>query len=164
MNSQDNGIELRSERARNVIGQIPPTIVRTGIVSIVLVFIFLIAGAAIIPFQPQIKVSAMLKGTPNSFSGEVLLPKGSISICSQQLAVRVSPYNTNLNLSGTIILNQRRLVVNPQGAFWSFPISINAPDYSLDTLVFKGNINATISIELPKTTLLRWAITNLRSK
>lgn len=43
-------IELRSEKVRNIIGSVPPTLVRWGIVVIALILIMLILAISLIPY------------------------------------------------------------------------------------------------------------------
>lgn len=43
-------IELRSEKARQLIGEIPPSLVRWGIAIIAIVFIALIAAVCLLPY------------------------------------------------------------------------------------------------------------------
>lgn len=43
----DNNIELRSEKVRNLIGQMPPYLVRWGNTILVIIFIILLLGAAL---------------------------------------------------------------------------------------------------------------------
>lgn len=47
---QNEKIELRSEKVRQLIGQIPPSLVRWGIAIIAIVFIALIAAVCLLPY------------------------------------------------------------------------------------------------------------------
>lgn len=44
-----NNIELRSEKVRNIIGKVPPEIIRTGIGDITVILLILILAAFFIP-------------------------------------------------------------------------------------------------------------------
>lgn len=46
----DNKIELRSEKVRKLIGDIPPSLVRWGIVIIVTIIIGLLAAVCFLPY------------------------------------------------------------------------------------------------------------------
>lgn len=59
MAQQDN-IELRSEKVRNIIGQIPPRIIRIGISVMFVIFISLIAGAYFFKFDYTIIADSTL--------------------------------------------------------------------------------------------------------
>ncbi|MDE6009114.1 MAG: hypothetical protein K2G90_07900 [Muribaculaceae bacterium] len=48
-NTRDN-IELRSEKVRQLIGEIPPSLVGWGIAIIAIIFIALIAAACLLPY------------------------------------------------------------------------------------------------------------------
>lgn len=47
---QNEKIELRSEKVRQLIGEIPPSLVRWGIAIIAIVFIALIAAVCLLPY------------------------------------------------------------------------------------------------------------------
>lgn len=49
-NTPHDRIELRSEKVRRLIGEIPPSLVRWGIAVIVIVFIALIAAVSLLPY------------------------------------------------------------------------------------------------------------------
>lgn len=51
-------IELRSEKVRNIIGRIPPMLIRTGIGFISILLIALFVAAWFIPYPESIKVQA----------------------------------------------------------------------------------------------------------
>jgi len=59
MENKDN-IELRSEKVRNIIGQIPPKIIRIGTAIFFSIFCFLLLGAYFFQFEPSIKTTALL--------------------------------------------------------------------------------------------------------
>lgn len=46
----DNNAELRSEKVRQLLGEIPPALVRWGIAVIAIVFIALIAAICLLPY------------------------------------------------------------------------------------------------------------------
>ena len=54
MEKEKKQIELRSEKVRNIIGQVPPTLLRYGISIIGLAICVLVSISAIIPYQPSI--------------------------------------------------------------------------------------------------------------
>lgn len=49
---QNRQIEIRSEKVRNIIGQVPPVLLRYGISAITFSLLILIFIASIIPYQP----------------------------------------------------------------------------------------------------------------
>ena len=50
MDSFDNNTELRSEKVRNLLGEIPPSLVRWGTGIIVAIFLLLILAVCLIPY------------------------------------------------------------------------------------------------------------------
>ncbi len=62
---QNRQIEIRSEKVRNIIGQIPPILLRYGIAVIALSLLILIFIAYIIPFQPTIDTTITVTETPD---------------------------------------------------------------------------------------------------
>ena len=53
---QEKKIELRSEKVRNIIGRMPPVLVRYGTVMIVAALLVLMGIAAFVPYQPKISI------------------------------------------------------------------------------------------------------------
>lgn len=49
-NNTNNKIELRSEKVRKLIGEIPPSLVRWGTAIIAIVFIALLAAVCLLPY------------------------------------------------------------------------------------------------------------------
>ena len=47
---QEDNIELRSEKVRNLIGEIPPSLVRWGTAVIVLIFLLLLTALCFLPY------------------------------------------------------------------------------------------------------------------
>ncbi len=49
-NNTKNKIELRSEKVRKLIGEVPPSLVRWGTIIIVIVFLILLAAVCFLPY------------------------------------------------------------------------------------------------------------------
>lgn len=47
---KDSNIELRSEKVRNLLGEIPPALVRWGTVIIVAIFLILLLAVCFVPY------------------------------------------------------------------------------------------------------------------
>jgi hypothetical protein len=61
MKEQTQQIELRSEKVRKIIGQVPPVMLRYGILIIGLALCVLVGVTAIIPYQPVIHSNLEIK-------------------------------------------------------------------------------------------------------
>lgn len=71
-----NNIELRSEKVRNIIGKVPPEIIRTGIGDITVILLILILAAFFVPYPESIKGTATVTGidVTGCIHAEVLIP------------------------------------------------------------------------------------------
>lgn len=56
METNNRQIELRSEKVRNIIGQVPPVLLRYGIMIIGAALLILVVVSALIPHQPSIDI------------------------------------------------------------------------------------------------------------
>lgn len=63
MEKEKKQIELRSEKVRNIIGQVPPALLRYGISIIGLAICALIGISAFIPYQPTIETTVTITQT-----------------------------------------------------------------------------------------------------
>lgn len=50
MNNKNSNMELRSEKVRNLLGEIPPVLVRWGTVIIVAIFLILLLVVCFVPY------------------------------------------------------------------------------------------------------------------
>lgn len=65
METNNRQIELRSEKVRNIIGQVPPVLLRYGIMIIGCAILVLIGVSAFIPYQPGIDVEITVTQSDN---------------------------------------------------------------------------------------------------
>jgi hypothetical protein len=66
MTEQKKNIELRSEKVRSIIGQVPSVLLRYGMALIGLVLLLLVGIAAFIPYQESLPISVEVETSPNS--------------------------------------------------------------------------------------------------
>ena len=78
MDEKDN-IELRSEKVRNLIGQIPPVIIRAGISVIFFIILILLIGSWFFKFEYSIKTTATINQNTNSLIIKLTIPANEIS-------------------------------------------------------------------------------------
>ena len=67
----DNKIELRSEKVRHIIGEIPSRIVRYGITIITIVILGLLIGAYFIPYPETISAKVHMI---SAYQGTIAVP------------------------------------------------------------------------------------------
>lgn len=78
MDEKDN-IELRSEKVRNLIGQIPPVIIRTGISVIFIIILVLLIGSWFFKFEYTIKTIATINQYNDRLIIDLKIPANEIS-------------------------------------------------------------------------------------
>ncbi len=78
MSENNKNIELRSEKVRNIIGQIPSFIVRMGIAVIFVVLLALLAGAYFFRFDHTIEVPATLYSENNQIHYTLEIPQSNM--------------------------------------------------------------------------------------
>jgi len=78
LDEKDN-IELRSEKVRNLIGQIPPIIIRAGISVIFIIILVLLIGSWFFKFEYTIKTTATIDQINDSLIIQLKIPANEIS-------------------------------------------------------------------------------------
>ena len=91
----DSKIELRSEKVRHIIGEIPSGIVRYGITIITIVILVLLVGAYFIPYPETI--SARIEMT-NRQQGTVDIPYKYVNTVKKgkNVSIELEGYNTEM--------------------------------------------------------------------
>ena len=91
----DNKIELRSEKIRHIIGEIPSRIVRYGITIITIVLLVLLVGAYFIPYPETI--SARIEMT-NRQQGTVDIPYKYVNTVKKgkNVSIELEGYDTEM--------------------------------------------------------------------
>ena len=82
----DNKIELRSEKVKHIIGEIPSGIVRYGITIITIVILGLLVGAYFIPYPET--VSAKVQMT-NARQGTIDIPYKYVNTITRGMTVNI---------------------------------------------------------------------------
>jgi uncharacterized protein YsxB (DUF464 family) len=79
MVDQKDNIELRSEKVRNLIGQIPPVIVRAGISVIFVITLLLLIGSCYFKYEYNIKTIATVSQNTEYLIIELKIPANEMS-------------------------------------------------------------------------------------
>ena len=95
-----DNIELRSEKARNIIGRIPPRIVRSGIAVLSIVFLILLVSSYFFPYTETISAPVrIIQATkePQSYYGVITVPISlqSRTETGQQTVLEIEGYSKN---------------------------------------------------------------------
>lgn len=85
-----DNIELRSEKVRNIIGKVPPSIIRTGITVISLILLLLLSGAFFVPYPESIKASAgVTEADGTDIQIELFIPYRYVAKIKKGMAVEI---------------------------------------------------------------------------
>lgn len=82
----DNKIELRSEKVRHIIGDIPPRIVRYGITIITIVILGLLVGAYFIPYPEAISAKVQMT---NAHQGAIIIPYKYVNTIARGMTANI---------------------------------------------------------------------------
>jgi len=114
--NNDDKIELRSEKIRNIVGKIPPALLRKGIAIITLIIIILIIAAYFIPYPEKLSFPVELQSTPQCEvikapeTGFIIIEKQTDTVCRQQtIAFIRTNNNSTINIES---LSNGRLLNN----------------------------------------------------
>ena len=82
----DDKIELRSEKVRHIIGEIPSKIVRYGITIITIVILGLLVGAYFIPYPETISAKVQMT---NAHQGTITVPYKYVHTIRREMMVNI---------------------------------------------------------------------------
>lgn len=82
----DNKIELRSEKVRHIIGEIPSRIVRYGITIITIVILGLLIGAYFIPYPETISAKVHMI---SAYQGTIAVPYKYVHTIRREMMVNI---------------------------------------------------------------------------
>lgn len=126
-------IELRSEKVRNIIGQIPSRTIRTGIMVIFVVLLVLLTGAYFFKFDYTIDVSAQLYTHSNQVRYTLEIPQNKIKHikAGQKLIITVHNQSsftaTVQNIDSTLHINRQQSYFRVQGVVENRQLKIDEP-------------------------------------
>ena len=82
----DDKIELRSEKVRHIIGEIPLRIVRYGITIITIVILGLLVGAYFIPYPETISAKVQMT---NAYQGAITIPYKYVNTIARGMTANI---------------------------------------------------------------------------
>ncbi len=140
-------IELRSEKVRNIIGQIPSKIIRIGITIIFVVVLALLLGATFFKFDRTIDAPATLyiENTRVHYSIEVPYNKLKYLESGQKLVITVHSMNcfatTVQHIDTTLHINKEHSYFQVQGIFEDVVFKLDEPIKDGQATVYTGKTN-----------------------
>ena len=128
----DSKIELRSEKVRHIIGEIPSGIVRYGITIITIVLLVLLVGAYFIPY-PEI-ISAKIEMTDRQ-QGTVDIPYKYVNTVKKgkNVSIELEGYDTEMYgaANGTITATMHTPRQTAAGSVFTVQVRITSCKYKL---------------------------------
>jgi len=119
----ENNIELRSEKVRNIIGKMPPALIRYGISSFFIIITLLIIGSSYFEYTPSRIIDAKIDVSSSDTSIILYIPpslKSDIKIGTQATIDFYSIKEINNDYKLQVIINQieNELTITKNGTFY----------------------------------------------
>ena len=128
----DNKIELRSEKVRHIIGEIPSRIVRYGITVITIVILGLLIGAYFIPYPETISAKVQMT---NAYQGTIAIPYKYVNTMASGMTANIefegydaATYGT---ANGKIIATSHTPRQTAAGSVFTAQVKVTACKYKL---------------------------------
>ena len=147
----DNKIELRSEKVRHIIGEIPSRIVRYGITVITFVILGLLVGAYFIPYPETI--SAKIEMTDRQ-QGTVDIPYKYVNwvVKGKNVSIELEGYDTEMYgaANGTITATMHTPRQTAAGSMFTAQVKVTDCKYKII-----GGMTGTASILVSNESVLQ---------
>ena len=154
----DRKVELRSEKVRNIIGQVPPALLRYGIMIIGGALLVLVGVSAFIPYQPAINVGITVTQSDNgTLQYSTRIPKSAMKYRAKFDGVVLNS-SSEMPLPALFeIENISDIVeVSEQDAWQSATLTTKNKIY--DNVILAKPITVSGKILLEKHSVMRWII------
>ena len=147
----DSKIELRSEKVRHIIGEIPSGIVRYGITIITIVILVLLVGAYFIPYPETI--SAKIEMTDRQ-QGTVDIPYKYVNwvVKGKNVSIELEGYDTEMYgaANGTITVTMHTPRQTAAGSMFTAQVKVTDCKYKII-----GGMTGTASILVSNESVLQ---------
>ncbi len=152
MSENIDNIELRSEKVRNIIGQIPPRIIRVGITVIFFIIIGLLIGSYYFKYEYIIKSTALVEQSQDTTKIQISVPANEIGTVKEGQKVILSfdniPNVYNEKVAVKIQSIPKRINISEDGGFYIAEIVITgklqSENYNEINIDDKIEVNAEI--------------------
>lgn len=126
MTNDTDKIELRSEKVRNIIGQIPPRIIRVGITVIFFIIIGFLIGSYYFEYEYSVKTTAFIEQCGDTTKIQVKIPANEIEKINVGQKVILSfdniPNVYNQRISFQIQSKPQTISISKNGGFYNAEI------------------------------------------
>ncbi len=157
-----NNIELRSDKVRSIIGQIPPWIIRSGISVIFFVILVLLIGSYYFKYPYTINTTVEFYKDNNTYIGIVKIPANEISKTEKGQEVEIH-FEKVKNLNGIRFrskineISQKITILNNSG-FYTAKID------TIDNLKIKYKINGKAIIKTQEISFFKRILNRIMPK
>lgn len=152
MVKESENIELRSEKVRNIIGQIPPSIVRYGITVIFFIITIIIIGTYYFKYPETINTTAYFKIQNNKLITYISIPASDIDKVTKRNKVIITLDNIlNLNnekLETQIIEIANKITINKKEAFCFSKLNLTNPLITVNGKKLQINENLSTNAQI----------------
>lgn len=154
-------IELRGENVRNILGEIPPFVIRSGITVLILLLTLLITSTALITFDYTIDTIAIVEEKNNSIIMDILIPTNKIKTTrlNNGIIIQFSQISSNLkDLKNHINIDSPKTYIYKNQKYYL--IRISSPPFDHVHFIGKNIVPAQIFIE--KRTIMKHIIYSIK--
>lgn len=155
---QEKQIELRSEKVRNIIGQIPPILITHGTVFIGLALLSLFLAATFIPYQPTIDAKVTIsQDEKGALHYSANIPQDAMKK-QPQFAGITTNFAPDLPLPSHFQIQSISDVANVSEKETWFVATLKAESSFSRNIKLENVLTVPAKIELEKSSVLKWMI------
>ena len=147
-------IELRSEKVRNIIGQVPSLVIRTGIAVLFFVLTSLLTGAFFFKFDQFVAAKVTLNSHNDTVFYRIEIPQSKFKLVDKGQKVVIS-INNEKRFDSTILSVDTTLHVNKRHSYFLAHGILNQPAIRLDE-----PIDGNAKINVGETNLVEYVLGN----
>lgn len=147
----ENEIELRSEKARKIIGYIPPVLVNSGITIITGILLILFLTAYFVPFPNNIVGTVIVREVKSSICYiDIFIPYKNVSQIEKEMSVKVELEGYDAKkfglLDGKILMVDKQVITIENKNYFKAKASLVLSRYKPKVLNFmEGNAYMLLS-------------------
>jgi hypothetical protein len=151
-----NNLDLRSERVRNIIGEIPPGLVRYGTMLIMFILVALFLAAYYIPYPQTLKANGKVIIESGISAINVQVPYKYINSIHKDMKVIISVEGNNNKIQSTVSsVNSQMQDIN-NSHFFKIVISTN---FARDRHIhLQDKMNVSVSFLLSDKTIWQYIV------
>lgn len=154
-------IELKSENARRVLGQIPPSLFRMGIFSIAITFVVFIMIFSFLKVDPSVKVEVVIKNyNKNTVIEYILFPNNNIIISDNNVYLTFRGDLANILPKCKINFGNKFAYIKDSRVYMA--IETNHTEEIKEYLITENDVEYVYGyVNLSRRSLLRWIFENV---